>query len=132
MTKYLWPITTLGLVLLMGVALLMAPFGLHFHPTGGAWNRATEAAFWSGVGLVVVALAGIYGWMNGLGQEAGALAAAASEPVAEEAPRERPAAAPTPVPEDPDLALQQLARAVLRDLNQKLGENGPHAAGGGD
>lgn len=128
MTKYLWPVTTSGLVLLMGVGLLMAPFGLHFYPHGQSWNHATYWTFWSGVGVIVFALVGIYGWVSGIGDEVRSLMPAAEAP--EPAPESREREAPVPAASG-DEALQQLARAVLRDLNQRLGDGGPGAGGGG-
>lgn len=127
MSKYLWPITTLGLVLLMGVALLAAPFGLHFFAHGHHWNRATYWTFWTGAGVIVVAAIGLYGWTSGVGEEARRIL----PPKEEAASPSKDAPSETPAPMNGDEALQQLARAVLRDLNQRLGDGGTGAGAGG-
>jgi hypothetical protein len=127
MSKYLWPVTTTGLVLLMGVGLMMAPFGLHLRAPGGGWNSATYSMFWSGIGVLVVALVGLYAWVSGIGEEVQALLPKPAAAPAPEAPAVRERSAPTS--DDPDQVLQQLARAVLRDLNQRLEESTPPGGG---
>ncbi len=129
MSKYLWPITTMGLVLLMGVALLTAPFGLHFYVSGHHWNHATYWTFWTGVGVVVVAAVGLYGWITGIGEEGRRILPPRAE--AEATSQDARADAGGAAAMNGDEALQQLARAVLRDLNQRLGDGGTGAGMGG-
>src|SRR5579862_7889436 len=47
------------LTLLTGAWLILAPFALGFQPYTGDWTDATKNDFWFGIGISVVALAGM-------------------------------------------------------------------------
>ena len=119
MHRYLWPISGMLAAVLAGVAILMSPFALHLNH-GGAWTKATDTMFWSGLGLIVVALAAAFSWQRDLtGQLAvakGELQPASQEVLASEAGQ---GASPTEADgEEPDWEAQlaKLAETVLQDL----------------
>jgi hypothetical protein len=129
-TKYLWPLTVSALLVLAGVALLVAPFALSYQPAHASWNVATETSFWSGIGLIVFALLALFGWFTGLRQ---AVEEAFAAPEAEEVRQEplplkagKPAVAPTREAQaaeanlDTDEVLRKLAVTVLRDLEERV------------
>ena len=128
-TKYLWPLTVSALLVLAGVALLVAPFALSYQPAHASWNVATETSFWSGIGLVVFALLALFGWFTGLRQ---AVEDAFAAPEAEEV-RQEPLPLKTSKPSvpareaaqseanlDTDEVLRKLAVTVLRDLEERV------------
>ncbi|MDI3298723.1 MAG: hypothetical protein QJR08_06105 [Bacillota bacterium] len=57
--KDLWGIGASLAALLAGFWLMVAPWALAFQPKGADWTDATLDSFWSGVGVTVVALAGV-------------------------------------------------------------------------
>ncbi|MDI3317087.1 MAG: hypothetical protein QJR14_05660 [Bacillota bacterium] len=58
--KDLWGIGASLAALLGGFWLMVAPWALAFQPRGADWNDATLNSFWSGLGVTVVALAGVF------------------------------------------------------------------------
>ncbi|MCL6521806.1 MAG: hypothetical protein K6U79_05450 [Firmicutes bacterium] len=57
--KDLWGIGASLAALLGGLWLMVAPWALAFQSRGAAWSDATRNSFWSGLGVAVVALAGL-------------------------------------------------------------------------
>jgi uncharacterized small protein (DUF1192 family) len=125
-TKYLWPLAASTLLLLAGVALTVAPFALSYQPNHSAWTTATEVGFWSGLGLIVMSLLSLAGWLAGLRQEIQrvfAPKAAAEEERPAAVPLQRRAEAPgqtTSLGQDTDEVLRRLALTVLRDLEERV------------
>jgi len=134
-TKYVWPLATSALVVLFGVALLIWPFALHTNV--GGWTDATTSDFWSGLGVIVVGLLMLLGWLGGLQQElirAGVIEVRRREPVA--APAAPPQGgmpqygAPSAANSDLDQLLRPLAETVLRDLSAQLAAKEGRGGGG--
>ena len=123
MSKYLWPIATLAIVLLAGIAVLLWPFALGM--THGTWSKAGYTDFWSGVGVVVIALLGLGSWLGALRREMRKCGLI-------QATEKKPASRPKPVAQlsapgvttdsgtDLDTLLKPLAESVLRDLTRQL------------
>jgi type VI protein secretion system component VasK len=121
MTKYLWPLGTHVFLLVVAAWLIVAPWMWGLVRSGSAWDGAATTLFWTGIGLAVLALVGLYAWWQGLRQELvqrGLLA----EPVREapEEPRPAPVARTAPPDSELDAELRRLADAVLRDLSNRL------------
>ncbi|NMP23297.1 hypothetical protein [Sulfobacillus harzensis] len=124
MTKYVWPLATSALVTLMGFALLVLPFALHTN--AGGWTHTTDTLFWSGIGVAVIGLLSLWGWLGGLRKEMvdrGLVKAPA--PTQQE---ETPAAPPA---DNLDAMLRPLAETVLRDLTAQLAAKNEAAHRGG-
>jgi hypothetical protein len=127
--KYLWPMGALGLILLAATVLIAAPFLLAYQPPGSAWSTATQASFWSGIGLAVVSLASLWAWGGelALALRGGARQRPMAAPPEEGGLRRLPEVAP-PAPVSTtasDEALRALAAAVLKDLQDRLGSSSP-------
>lgn len=124
--RYLWPMAAHAVLLLIGLALLVAPFALRYQPAGAHWTSVTETSFWSGVGLLVFACVGLLGWVSGLRRELSeALLAAevreaksAAKPATAEPSRQPQAEMQSPL--DTDEVLRRLALTVLRDLEERV------------
>lgn len=131
---------------LAGGWLILAPFAFGYRKAGAAWNHPTEVDFWTGAGVVAVALVALVASAAGVraelrlrgalpprvsladrrAQKAAARAAAAPAPPgpaeaaalgpAEAAPP-GPEPAPAPTPADLRDLLAPLVQALLVDLN---------------
>ncbi|MCL4351069.1 MAG: hypothetical protein M1318_00230 [Firmicutes bacterium] len=124
MSKYLWPIATLTVVLLAGVALLLWPFALGM--AHGPWSKAVYSDVWSGVGVVVIALLGLGSWLMALRQEMrkrGLIQAIETKSASRPKAVSQSSPAPGAVSDsgaDLDSLLKPLAESVLRDLTRQL------------
>lgn len=121
MTKYLWPLGTHVFLLLVAAWLIVAPWMWGLVTGGGAWGGAATTLFWTGIGIAVLALVGLYAWWQGLRQELvqrGVIAEPARE--APEEPRPAPVTRTPAAESDLDVELRRLADAVLRDLSNRL------------
>ncbi|MCY0877665.1 MAG: hypothetical protein OWU84_01790 [Firmicutes bacterium] len=135
-TKYVWPLATAALVVLAGVALLIWPFALHTNV--GGWTSATTSDFWSGLGVIVVGLLMVMGWLTGLQQElvrAGVIEVRRREPATVPPQASAPQAGMpgygTPSANaDLDQLLRPLAETVLRDLSAQLAAKEGRGGGG--
>lgn len=65
---------------LLGGWLMLAPFALGYRQAGVPWNHPTEVDFWTGVGVVVLGLAGIAGSLAGVRGELRARGALPAKP----------------------------------------------------
>lgn len=128
MTKYVWPLATGALALLAGAFLIVWPFALHWNH-GGGWTLATQVDVWSGVGVVVVSLVGLWGWYRGVQielVERGIVrvpepeGAHATEDQTEPAREALPYHPTTETDQNLEELLRPLAESVLRDLSQQL------------
>lgn len=124
MTKYVWPLATSGWVTLLGVALLILPFALHTNVHG--WTDTTSTLFWSGVGVAVVGLLGVWGWFSGLRDEMVARGLVEKRAPSDD---ERPAAQPA---DDLDAMLRPLAETILRDLTTQMAAQQDATSRGGN
>lgn len=132
MNKYLWPLAAMGIILLAGVTLIISPFMTTGGTANPVWTDATRTAFWTGIGIVVVALLGILSATNGLRRQLirrrllpHKTAAAVSKPAL--APVTPPTRQPLPkesigdgLASDTDQLLRSLAESVLRDLVHQI------------
>jgi hypothetical protein len=57
MTKYIAGLVSGVLCALAAGWLILAPFALGYQPAGQAWSDATRTELWTGIGLLVLALA---------------------------------------------------------------------------
>lgn len=117
MHKYLWPIGGLMVTVLAGIATMVGPFALHLSH-GGHWTLATEVMFWSGVGVIVVALGAMGLWQRDLMATVGEMQhrLAPPAPVEEKSPEATQAPSDEPAVAEWDTELERLAHAVLEDL----------------
>jgi|BEDMetMinimDraft_2_1075160.scaffolds.fasta_scaffold04500_2 hypothetical protein len=123
--KYLWALTSSGVLVMAGVALAASPFVLYQRP--GAWSAATATSFWSGIGILALGILGGLGFAGELARQLGALAPEAEgqrERATGRKPEDVRPIAPKPVAEeiplDSDEVLRKLAAAVLRDLEEHI------------
>ncbi|MEV4888550.1 hypothetical protein AB0K48_04050 [Nonomuraea sp. NPDC055795] len=109
---------TAALALLAGLWLMIAPFALGTQPEGADWTAATNSEFFTGLGVAVVALAGVGAFIAAIYEE---LVARGLVTV-----RQRPAE-PEPAPSAPvgassaDLAtmLAPLVEALREDIRTR-------------
>ena len=66
MVKYFVGIVGALLGALAGAWLMVSPFALAFQPEGADWIDATHVNFWTGLGLVLVSVAGLAMYAIGL------------------------------------------------------------------
>lgn len=126
-TKYLWPLATSVVVMLLGVLLLLWPFAVHTNVSG--WTDATTTEFWTGIGVAVVGLIMLWGWYGGLRKELLEIGIIRPRPKPQRAPEE-PTATPEAPHDDLDRLLRPLAETVLRDLTEQLQQKEANRGGG--
>ncbi len=126
MKKYLWPVSGLMATVLAGVAVMVGPFALHLN-SGGHWVTATESMFWSGVGIIVVALVAMMMWQRELAQ---AIMEAEENlhPTPVEAPAVSAEAESVSSEAQWETELAKLAEAVLQDLKAETASSKPKEA----
>ncbi|MFI7454706.1 hypothetical protein ACIBQX_45040 [Nonomuraea sp. NPDC049714] len=110
-----------GLAFMAGLWLMIAPFALGTQPENASWTSATTSQFWTGLGVAVVALAGVAAFVIAIRDELvtrGLVEARKPEP----APTPPPAA-PSPETSSSELAtlLAPLVEALREDLNHRPG-----------
>lgn len=128
MNKYLWPLAAMGIILLVGVTLIISPFMGDGGAAAPVWTDATRNTFWTGIGVVVVALLGVWSAIRGLRQQLmrrHLLPHKATESTPRRALAQTDIATKRPLSKGPsgdgissdtDQLLRSLAESVLRDL----------------
>ena len=124
-TKYLWPLVTSLILALAGAALIIWPFAAQ---TTGGWTKGTTTDFWSGIGIAVIGLVGLAGWLGGLKRD---LVQKGFVAPRLPSPRETPEALAPTTTDDLNRLLRPLAETVLRDLTAKLDSKPGRTDGGG-
>lgn len=127
MTKYIAGLGSGVLCALAAGWLILAPFALGYQPAGQAWSDATGTELWTGIGLLVLALAAAVLYARGLVGELrlrGLLAPRPSGRVRPAASRAAGVEAGAPSQADQtqpqmDEVLLPLVTAVLADLQQR-------------
>jgi hypothetical protein len=126
--KYLSAFAGASVIFLAGAWLAVSPWVLRLTDANGAWNSATATQFWTGMVVMVVALAALALYAMGLRRELIALGIVVSQP--KPAPQAPPqwqaepakpaAAAPTPEasPID-DRVLMTLAASLLAEMKHE-------------
>jgi hypothetical protein len=114
---------------LAGGWLMLSPWAFAEQQSGASWTDVTQTAFFTGLGLVILALLGL---VVVVAQVVGLLRAAGTTAPASQGSRRTAAANGSPEFED---ALVALAQALAADLSaqqetagQAPGEHGPRAA----
>ncbi len=133
-----------GLAFMAGLWLMIAPFALGAQPENASWTGATTSQFFTGLGVAVVALAGVAAFVAAIHGElvtqglvkvrkpnpAPALAPVptptpSSSPTPTSSPTLTPTSSPSPSPEmsSSELAalLAPLVEALREDLNHRPG-----------
>jgi hypothetical protein len=110
-----------GLAFMAGLWLMIAPFALGAQPENASWTSATTSQFWTGLGVAVVALAGVAAFVIAIRDELvtrGLVEARKPEP--EPTP---PPAVPSAETSSSELAtlLAPLVEALREDLNHRPG-----------
>ena len=106
-----------GLAFMAGLWLMIAPFALGAQPENASWTSATASQFWTGLGVAVVALAGVAAFVTAIRDELvtrGLVEVRKPEPTP-------PPAVPSPETSSSELAtlLAPLVEALREDLNHR-------------
>lgn len=104
---------------LVGLFLMVSPWISGIDNGHGSWSLATKTDFWSGLGIVVVGLAGIMMYRAGLSRELEAAGVVSRRVQLEEPAPPVPAAEPSPMTDE---ALLALATSVVNDMHQQQGQ----------
>ena len=64
--KHFWGLATSLIALLAGGWLMVAPYALGFQAYGAAWDDQMKVSFWTGLAVVIVALASLGAFMASL------------------------------------------------------------------
>ena len=57
LSKHFWGLATSFIAILAGGWLMVAPYALGFQAYGASWDNSTKVSFWTGLGVLIVALA---------------------------------------------------------------------------
>jgi hypothetical protein len=115
-----------GLAFVAGLWLMIAPFALGAQPENASWTGATTSQFFTGLGVAVVALAGVAAFVAAI---RGELVTRGLVKIRKPDPAPVPSPSPSPSPEtsSSELAalLAPLVEALREDLNHRPGrQNG--------
>lgn len=121
-----------GLAFMAGLWLMIAPFALGAQPENASWTGATTSQFFTGLGVTVVALAGVVAFVAAIHGELVTRGLVkvrkpnpAPAPVPTPTPTPSPTSSPSPSPEmsSSELAalLAPLVEALREDLNHRPG-----------
>lgn len=119
--KHFWGLATSFIAMLAGGWLMVAPYALGFQAYGVAWDDPTKVSFWTGLAVLVVALASLAAFVSILMDELRQIGVIEKrpkvvQPVPEPAPG--PAAGPAARTSEDDFerAMVTLASALAEEM----------------
>ena len=124
--KHFWGLAAGLIALLAGGWLMIAPYALGFQAYGAAWDDQMQVSFWTGLAVVIVALASLGAFMASLLGDLRQLGIIqkrpkVAKPAQAPAPAQEPAPTPAAGPADDDFerAMITLASALAEEMAER-------------
>ena len=117
LAKHFWGLATSFIAVLAGGWLIVAPYALGFQAYGAGWDDSMKVSFWTGLAVVIVALASLGAFVASLLGELRQVGVIQRRQKVTE-PEQEPAPAPATGPADDDFerAMVTLASALAEEM----------------